>query len=80
MRKFCLLLMFVLAAQPALAHARLVKSVPEAGSRSGDVDKVVLEAPEQAGPCSLLTVIPTPAGGALRRLPRGRRRLRHNMR
>ena len=50
MRKIFLLLAFALMAQPAFAHARLVKSMPEAGSRSSDVDKVVLTFSEKLEP------------------------------
>lgn len=50
MRKLFLLLLFAAVAQPVFAHARLVKSVPEAGSRSGDVDEVVLHFSENLEP------------------------------
>ena len=47
MRKILFPLFAILLAQPAFAHARLVKSVPEAGSRTTDIDKVVLTLSEK---------------------------------
>jgi len=42
MKKLILLLALLSAAQPASAHARLVKSLPAAGSQTSHVDAVVL--------------------------------------
>jgi methionine-rich copper-binding protein CopC len=50
MRNILPIAFFVLLAQPAFAHARLVKSVPEAGGRSTDVDKVILHFSERLEP------------------------------
>ncbi|HEX3755649.1 MAG TPA: copper resistance protein CopC [Rhizomicrobium sp.] len=50
MRKILLPLFIISLAQPALAHARLVKSAPEAGSRTTDIDKVVLTFSEKLEP------------------------------
>jgi methionine-rich copper-binding protein CopC len=50
MRKILPMLCLALLAGPALAHARLVASVPEAGGRSADVDKVVLHFSEKLEP------------------------------
>jgi methionine-rich copper-binding protein CopC len=49
-RKPFLVLALVAAAGPAFAHARLVGSAPEAGSRTSDVDKVVLYFSEKLEP------------------------------
>jgi hypothetical protein len=50
MIKFVLLLAFVAAAGPAFAHAKLVGSKPEAGSRIADIDKVELFFSEKLEP------------------------------
>jgi len=50
MKKLILVLALLAAAPPAFAHARLVKSLPGAGSRIADVDSVVLTFSEKLEP------------------------------